>query len=53
MEEIDKNIIYVLQEGLYKEYEYGLPDEPRRMARYVMHVLNSNGYEVLAKDVNG
>lgn len=48
--EEEKDIYYILQEGLYKQYQYGLPDEPRRMARYVMHVLNSNGYVVAKND---
>ena len=37
---------YILQEGLYKEYQYGLPDEPRRMAKFVIHLLESNGYTI-------
>lgn len=51
--EEERDIFYILQEGLYKQYQYGLPDEPRRMARYVMHVLDSNGYVVSKKDNNG
>lgn len=53
MQESNYNIIYVLQKELYKEYEYGLPDDPGSMARYIMHVLDSNGYVVSKKDNNG
>ena len=43
---IEKTPFYVLQEGLYRQYQYGLPDEPRQMARFIMHVLESNGYYI-------
>jgi len=37
---------YILQEGLYKQYQYGLPDEPRRMAQYIIHILDQSGYKI-------
>lgn len=43
---------YILQEGLYHQYQYGLPDEPRRMARYIMHILETNNYHIVKLDHN-
>jgi len=37
---------YILQEGLYRQYQYGLPDEPRRMAKFIIHILDTNGYNI-------
>ena len=41
---------YILQEGLYRQYQYGLPDEPRRMARFIMYLLDTNGYIISKLD---
>lgn len=41
---------YILQEGLYRQYQYGLPDEPRRMARFIIHILDTNGYIISKLD---
>lgn len=41
---------YILQEGLYRQYQYGLPDEPRRMAKFIIHILDTNGYNISKLD---
>lgn len=43
---MNNNIHFVLQAGLYKEYEYGLPDDPGSMSRYIVHLIESNGFKI-------
>jgi hypothetical protein len=43
---------YILQEGLYHQYQYGLPDEPRQMAKFIMYILEKNNYHIVKLDHN-